>query len=113
MVECLGMIRRSQAIRPQLSSEPERKSWVIPFGGPVLIVVSVLVVLYPFWLFGRLTNQHVDVLEGVGQRELGALLDGARRVDDVDDTERNRHARYFCSPYSMPCGMTMPTCWRC
>jgi hypothetical protein len=28
----------------------------------LLIVVSVLVVLYPFWLFGRLTNQHVDVL---------------------------------------------------
>ena len=31
----------------------------------------------------------------------------------IYDAERNRHAGYFCSPYSMPCGMTMPTCWRC
>ena len=47
-------------------------------------------------------DQHVDVLERVGQRELGAHLDRPRRVDDVDDAERNRHAGYFCSPYSMP-----------
>ena len=30
--------------------------------GPVLIVAGVLALLHGFWLFGRLTNQHVDVL---------------------------------------------------
>ncbi|HJP66314.1 MAG TPA: hypothetical protein VKA30_08435, partial [Actinomycetota bacterium] len=39
---------------------PPRRT--IRWAGPLLIVGAVLVVLHGFWLFPRLTNQHVDLL---------------------------------------------------
>src|SRR5207302_10809914 len=37
-------------------------SWAKALAGPALIVVSTATVLRGFWLGGRLTNQHVDLL---------------------------------------------------
>lgn len=49
---------RRRALWRRAASSPR----AAPFPGPILIIASVLAVTFGFWLLGRLTDQHVDIL---------------------------------------------------